>query len=227
MFFIPENCPLEQDPYSALVMPRPVGWISTLDKNGLKNLAPFALFNLVSYKPPHIMFAPTGQVKQLESRKGNPFKDTLNNVHETKQFVVNMATWELRKSVWLSSIPAPPDIDEFEVTGLTPIPSEIIAPPRVKESPVHLECVYSQTIKLPHEDSKLNNHVVIGKVVGVHIKDSVINNGIIDEMKLEPMARLGYFNYTRLTEVHSKPFPIWPTDKEGISKIMSRKIEED
>ena len=163
---------------------------------GMSNLAPFALFNLVSYKPPYVMFAPTGQVRRLKSREGNILKDTFNNVMDTKQFVVNMATWKLRNSVWLSSVPAPPDIDEFEITGLTPIASEIVAPPRVKESPVHLECIYSQTIKLPHEDPELMNHLVIGKVVGVHIKDSVIKNGIIDEMKLEPMARLGYFNYT-------------------------------
>ena len=227
MFFIPENCPLKQDPYSALVMPRPVGWISSLNKKGMRNLAPFALFNLVSYKPPYVMFAPTGQVRRLESREGNILKDTFNNVMDTKQFVVNMATRKLRNSVWLSSVPAPPDIDEFEITGLTPIASEIVAPPRVKESPVHLECIYSQTIKLPHEDPELMNHLVIGKVVGVHIKDSVIKNGIIDEMKLEPMARLGYFNYTKVSEVHSKPFPMWPNDDEGIREIMNKKIKVD
>lgn len=226
MFFIPESCPLKHDPYSALVMPRPVGWISSLSQSGVRNLAPFALFNLVSYKPPYVMFAPTAQVKKLSSRDGHELKDTLNNVQKTKQFVVNMATWNLRESVWLSSVPAPPDIDEFEVTGLTPIASEIVAPPRVKESPVHLECIYTQTIKLPHEDSKLANHIVLGKIVGVHIDDSVIINGIVDEMKLEPMARLGYLNYTRLTEIHSKPFPIWSND-DDMNNIISKKMKKN
>jgi len=212
MYFIPEDCPLKHDPYSALVIPRPIGWISTLSESGVRNLAPFALFNLVSYKPPHVMFAPTAQVKKLSSREGCNSKDTLNNVQKTKEFVVNMATWRLKDSVWLSSIPAPPEVDEFDVTGLTAISSNLVAPYRVKESPVNLECIYSQTIVLPHEESGLKNHIVIGKVVGVHIDDSFINDGIIDEMKLEPMARLGYLNYTRVSEINSKPFPVWPPE---------------
>ena len=126
MYFIPEDCPLKHDPYSALVIPRPIGWISTLSENGIRNLAPFALFNLVSYKPPHIMFAPTAQVQKLSSREGYNLKDTLENVEKTKEFVVNMATWGLKESVWLSSIPAPPEVDEFEITGLTAISSNIV-----------------------------------------------------------------------------------------------------
>jgi len=184
-------------------MPRPIGWISSMDADGRVNLAPFALFNLVAYEPPHVMFAPTGQ-------QSGRFKDSLNNVEATHEFVANMATWSLRDVVWKTSIPAPPDVNEFELTGLTPIPSTLVKPPRVKESPVHLECHHVQTVRLPHKDPDNANHIVIGKVVGIHIDDSVIVDGIIDEMRLEPMARLGYLNYTRLTEVHSKPFPTWP-----------------
>jgi len=204
MFYRPEDGHgLPHDPMSALVMPRPVGWISSLDAEGRLNLAPFALFNLVAYQPPHVMFAPTGQAN-------GRFKDSLNNVEATGEFVANMATWALRDSVWHTSIPAPADVDEFELAGLTPTASTLVAPPRVKESPVHLECVHVQTIQLPHVDPDNANHVVIGKVVGVHIDESVIVDGIVDELALQPMARLGYLNYTRLTEVHTKPFPTWP-----------------
>ena len=207
MFYRPEDGHgLPHDPMSALVMPRPVGWISSQDAAGRRNLAPFALFNLVAYQPPHVMFAPTGQA-------GGRFKDSLNNVEATGEFVANMATWALRDAVWHTSIPAPSDVDEFELAGLTPTPATIVAPPRVKESPVHLECTHVQTIRLPHVDPDNANHVVIGKVVGVHIDDSVITDGIVSEAALEPMARLGYLNYTRVTEVHTKPFPTWPPKK--------------
>ena len=208
MFYRPEDGHgLPHDPMSALVMPRPVGWISSQDAAGHRNLAPFALFNLVAYQPPHVMFAPTGQV-------GGRFKDSLNNVEATGEFVANMATWALRDAVWHTSIPAPPDVDEFELAGLTPIASTNVTPARVKESPVSLECVHVQTIRLPHVDPSAANHVVIGKVVGVHIDDSVITDGIVSEAALEPMARLGYLNYTRVTEVHTKPFPTWPPKED-------------
>ena len=207
MFYKPEEGhSLEHDPLSALVIPRPIGWISTIDKKGNKNLAPFALFNIVAYKPPHVMFAPTGQ----SVKKG--FKDSLVNVQDTNEFVANMATWKLRDAVWLSSTPAPREVDEFELTGLTPAPSKIVSPPRVKESPVSLECQHIQTIRLPHEDGLTSNNIVIGKVVGIHIDDSVIEGGIVSEKKLEPMTRLGYLNYTRITEVYNKPFPRWPPE---------------
>lgn len=205
MFYKPEKGHnLKYDPLSAIVIPRPIGWISTIDKKGNRNLAPFALFNIVAYKPPHVMFAPTAQPVE------RGFKDSLANVQDTKEFVANMATWKLRDAVWHSSIPAPRDVDEFELTGLTPAASKIVAPPRVKESPVSLECQHVQTITLPHEDGLTSNNIVIGKVVGIHIDDSVIENGIVNEKKLEPMARLGYLNYTRITEVYNKPFPKWP-----------------
>jgi flavin reductase (DIM6/NTAB) family NADH-FMN oxidoreductase RutF len=208
MFYRPEEGHgLTHDPLSALVMPRPIGWISSVDASGNANLAPFALFNIVAYEPPHVMFAPTGQ-------QNGRYKDSLNNVEATGEFVANMATWPLRDVVWQTSIPAPPDVNEFELAGLTPRPSELVKPPGVKESPVHLECVHVQTVRLPHSDPSNANHVVIGRVVGIHIDDAVIVDGIVDEARLEPMARLGYLNYTRLTEVHSKPFPTWPPEAD-------------
>ncbi len=204
MFYRPEDGHgLPHDPISALVIPRPVGWISTVDAAGNVNLAPFALFNIVAYQPPHVMFAPTGT-------QNGRFKDSLNNVSATGEFVANMAIWELKDKVWLTSIPAPPDVNEFELAGLTPVPSTLVRPPRVKESPVHLECRHVQTVRLPHVDANAANHVVIGRVVGVHIDDKVLKDGLVDYAKLTPMARLGYTDYTRITEVHTKPFPTWP-----------------
>ena len=204
MFYRPEDGHgLPHDPLNAIVAPRPIGWISTLDAKGRANLAPFALFNIVAYHPPHVMFAPTG-------KQNGRFKDSLNNVHATGEFVANMATWALRDSVWLSSTPAPADVDEFALTGLTPVPARLVAPPWVKESPAHLECRHVETVRLPHTDPDSANHIVIGRVVGVHIDDSVLVDGLVDQLRIEPMARLGYTGYTRVTEVHAKPFPTWP-----------------
>ena len=208
MFYQPENGHgLPHDPINALVIPRPIGWVSSIDASGVSNLAPFALFNLVTYAPPHVMFAPTGTSPGRP--KGQP-KDSLTNVRETGEFVINMATWELRDKVWLSSIPAPPGVSEFDITGLTPIPSRLVKPPRVKESPCHLECRVAQILELAHTDPEVTNYVVIGRVVGIHISDDVLVDGIVDYTKIAPMARLGYTDYTRVTEVHTKPFPKWP-----------------
>jgi flavin reductase (DIM6/NTAB) family NADH-FMN oxidoreductase RutF len=149
------------------------------------------------------MFAPTGQ-------KSGRVKDSLNNVHATREFVANMAAWALRDFVWLSSTPAPPEVDEFDVTGLTPVLGRLVVPPRVKESPAHLECQYVQTVTLPHTGRDNANHVVIGRVVGIHIDDSFLVNGLVDQLRIKPMARLGYTGYTQVTEVHAKPFPTWP-----------------
>lgn len=102
----------------------------------------------------------------------------------------------------------------FALVDLTPAPSELVKPPRVKESPVNLECRHVQTVRLPHVDAGTANHIVIGEVIGVHIDDEVLVDGIVDERKLAPMARLGYLNYTRLGDVHAKPFPTWPPKTE-------------
>ncbi|MSO99305.1 MAG: flavin reductase family protein [Rhodospirillaceae bacterium] len=213
MFYEPERGHgLPHDPINALVIPRPIGWVSSIDINGMPNLAPFALFNLVAYMPPHVMFAPTGEPT---GRAKGTFKDSLNNVQATGEFVINMATWELRDQVWQSSIPAPPGVSEFGLTGLTPIASQLVKPPRVKESPVHLECKLVQIVRLPHTNPDSANHIVIGKVVGVHIDDSILVDGKVDYAKITPMARLGYTDYTRVGEVFTKPFPKWPPTSEA------------
>lgn len=125
------------DPFKALVAPRPIGWISTLGKNGVVNLAPYSFFNAVSEDPHFVMFGSGGR------------KDSQRNAEETGEFVCSLATYELREAMNRTSAPVAPDVDEMKLVGLTPAPSRLVAPPRVKESPVAFECRYWRTIDLP------------------------------------------------------------------------------
>ncbi len=177
------------------VIPRPIGWISSISPDGINNLAPFSFFNAVGEDPPHIMFSTV--------RTGDKNKDTLNNVLETNQFVVNLVTEDIVEKMNLTSEALPPEIDEFKHAGLTPAPSVKIKPMRVLESVVNLEC------ELVHHYS-LENHknggatIMIGRVVMFHIKDSVLlDNHKIDLEKYKPVARLAGSNYATLGEVFS------------------------
>jgi flavin reductase (DIM6/NTAB) family NADH-FMN oxidoreductase RutF len=175
-----------------------------VDRQGRVNLAPFSFFNAVAYVPPQVMFATTGP-----HREGGP-KHSLDNIRETGEFVVNLATWPLRGAVNASSVPAPAGIDEFEVAGLTKAPARLVRPPLVVESPVHLECRLVTVVELPTPDPEDPNSVVFGEVVGVHIADRAIADGRVDVLRLDPIARLGYDQYMRVTEVFSMQRPGWP-----------------
>ncbi len=206
MFYRPaEGHGLPRDPFNQLVVPRPIGWISSVGRDGHVNLAPFSFFNAVAYVPPQVMFATTGP----HSVGGD--KDSLRNIRETGEFVVNLATWSLRDAVNASSAPAPPGVDEFEVAGLTKGAARVVSPPYVAESPVHLECVLTTTVELPTPDPDDRNTVVFGEVVGVDIADGAIVEGRVDVLRLDPIARLGYDQYTRVVEVFSMTRPGWPT----------------
>jgi flavin reductase (DIM6/NTAB) family NADH-FMN oxidoreductase RutF len=205
MFYRPsEGHGLGRDPFNAIVVPRPIGWISSVSRDGRVNLAPFSFFNAVAYVPPQVMFATTGP-----HREGGA-KDSLANIRETGEFAVNLATWPLRGAVNASSAPAPHGIDEFELAGLTKAPARIVTPPLVAESPVHLECTLVTIVALPTPDPDDPNTVVFGEVVGVHIADEAVVEGKVDTKALEPIARLGYDEYTRVTEVFSMTRPGWP-----------------
>jgi flavin reductase (DIM6/NTAB) family NADH-FMN oxidoreductase RutF len=197
---------LRGDPFNQLVVPRPIGWMSTLARDGRVNLAPFSFFNAVAYVPPQVMFATTGP-----HRDGGA-KDSLRNVRETGEFVFNLATWSLREAVNLTSAPAPHAVDEFEVAGLTKAPAQIVKPPLVAESPVHLECEVVEIVELRTPDPDDPNTVVFGEVVGIHIADEAIVAGRVDVLRLDPIARLGYSQYTRVTDVFSMIRPDWPLD---------------
>ena len=192
---------LKHDPFKALVVPRPIGWISSLDPAGLVNLAPFSFFNAVASDPPVVIFSAGGP--HLE---GGP-KDTPMNVEATGEFVCNVATWELRQAVNQTSARVARGVDEFALAGLTPVPARLVKPPRVKESPVHLECRYLQTVTLPSQDPESANQVVFGQVVGVHIDDRIVSDGKIDWRKFKPIARLGYMDYTVVEEIFAMDRP--------------------
>jgi flavin reductase (DIM6/NTAB) family NADH-FMN oxidoreductase RutF len=189
------------NPFKSCVIPRPVGWVSTLSHDGIVNLAPFSMFNQLGYDPPIVMFS--GSNRPGTGRR----KDSVTNAEETGEFVVNMATWELRDKIAATSRFVEPEADEFEIAGLTKTPSRFVAPPRVVESPIHLECKFHSTMTLPSNRRDTAHHVVIGNVVGIHIRDDVLTaDGKIDVLKIRPLARLGYLDYSSVTEV----FPMEP-----------------
>ncbi|WP_395058300.1 flavin reductase family protein [Flavobacterium sp.] len=197
MEFDPQN--LEQVAIYKLltgaVIPRPIGWISSISEDGILNLAPFSFFNAVGDDPPHVMFSTV--------RGNDTNKDTLNNVLATKQFVVNMVTEELVEQMNMTSQPIPSNESEFDLANLTPIASTKVKPPRVKESPITMEC------ELVHHYN-LENHktggatIIIGRIVMFHVEESVLlENYKINLDTYKPVARLAGSNYSKLGEIFS------------------------
>ena len=180
---------------TGLVIPRPIGWISSVDENGINNLAPFSFFNVVGEDPPHVMFSTV--------RTGNKNKDTLNNVLATKEFAVNLVTEDLVEQMNLTSQNATSDIDEFQLANLSPIPCETIKPMRVQEAKAHFECEMVHHYFL--EDHKNGGAcIVIGKIKMMHISDEILlENYRINLEKYRPVARLAGSNYSKLGEVFS------------------------
>ena len=199
-----EDHGLRQNPFNAIVVPRPIGWISTVDGRGRANLAPYSFFNAVAYHPPQVMFAATS------NHAFGGLKDTVSNAEETGEFVVNLATWELREQMNASAVPAPREVDEFDYAGLTRSEAELVGAPRVGESPVHMECMYTQTAEMLTDDAESPNTVVFGQVVGIHIADWAIVDGMVETARLQPVGRLGYMDYVRVTEAFSMERPTWP-----------------
>ena len=196
MFYEPrlKNSGLQIDPLKALVVPRPIGWISSVDLEGRVNLAPFSFFNLVADSPPIVMFAPNG------IKPNGEIKDSRRNVEATGAFVVNLATWDLREQMNATSASLPAGTDEAALSGLEMVPSNIVSPPRVAASPVALECRYLQTVELPSLDPADPNAVLFGDVVGIHIGDHLIEDGRVDITKAKPIARMGYSLYAVIEE---------------------------
>lgn len=204
MFYETEknNHGLPHNPFKSLVIPRPIGWISSQDKDGNVNLAPYSYFNALCDNPPMVMFSTTN------NRSHGVIKDTLHNVETQGEFVVSMATYDLREAVNLSSAPIPQDENEFHFAKLEMAPSILVKPPRVKKSPIHLECVYHQSIQLPVNSNGDANRVVIGRVVGIYIDDHLIVDGKIDVAKVKPIARLGYMDYAVVENIFSMQRPM-------------------
>ena len=195
MFFEPikKNHGLPKNPFNSLVVPRPIGWISSRDAEGIVNLAPYSFFNAVCYRPPTVMFA-SGSGSGEDG-----LKDTLRNVEATGEFVCNLATWENREQMNESSASVPKDVNEMELTGLTSKPGRLVDVPWVEEAPVHLECKYIKSVDLPHWGNNERNVVVFGEVIGIHIQDELITDeGLVDVGRMRPLGRLGYNDYTEV-----------------------------
>lgn len=190
---------LPLNPFSACIVPRPIGWVSTVDKDGQPNLAPFSFFNGVGYTPPTVMFCPNG--RDLDGGLSH----SLLNVQETKEFVVNIATFDLRYSMNLTSRQLKRGESEFKLAGLTEEPSRRVRPPGVAESPIRLECRHVQTVHLPSTEPGFPLNVVFGQVVGVHISELVLTAGRIDYSKLQPIARLGYRQFAVIRDLFEMP----------------------
>lgn len=180
-FYQPSNGHgLLHDPLNAIVGPRPIGWISSQDAEGRRNLAPYSFFNCFNYRPPIIGFSSNG------------WKDSVRNIIETKEFVWNLTTVELAKAMNETSASLPHGEDEFTRAGLTPAESRIIGAPRVAESPVNFECRLSQCIQLTGADgTAVDTWLVLGEVVAVHIDESLLENGIYQTAKARPVLRAG------------------------------------
>ncbi|KAM3417939.1 hypothetical protein BST61_g6151 [Cercospora zeina] len=179
---------LPRDPFKSCVTPRPIGWISTRSAQGIDNLAPYSQFNNLTFDPPYVMFSANQDLH-------NNRKDTVNNVEQTGHFCWNMATWDLREAVnasaeWLTS-----DVDEFAKAKLEKEQASLIDCPMVKDSPIKFECRYHSTLRLPGNPPMGSVDVVIGRVVGVHIEESVLTGGVVDLGKAMPIARCGYHQY--------------------------------
>jgi flavin reductase (DIM6/NTAB) family NADH-FMN oxidoreductase RutF len=190
---------LPRNPFKAIVAPRPIGWITSMSAKGEINLAPYSFFNAVSDEPPIVLFSSEGP------------KDSLAFVEETKEFVCNLATFELRGAVVQTSAQLPRGVNEMAQSGLTPAPCRLVRPPRVAASPCALECKLLQIIELADLDGKPSHrHVVFGQVVGVHIDDRFIRDGRLDTAAMAPIARCGYADYSVVDKVFSiaRPKPV-------------------
>lgn len=171
---------LPHDPFNAIVGPRPIGWVATRSAQGQVNLAPYSFFNAFNYTPPLIGFASIGR------------KDSLRHIEETGEFVWNLATRSLAEPMNASCAAVPPQVNEFELAGLTAVPSLRVAPPRVGESPVAFECKLSQLLRLQGADgTPVDTWLVLGEVVQVHIARHLLKDGIYDTAAAEPILRGG------------------------------------
>ena len=202
MFFTPGThlkSGLSHNPLKAIVSPRPIGWISSKGSDGSVNLAPYSYFNAISEQPPMVMFS--------SAPGGDTFKDSLRNVLETKEFVVNVVSAALGDAMNVSSGSFPYGTNEFDKAGLEMAACETVLVPRVKAAPAALECCLWQAIDLPTPDNGQSSTVVIGTITGIHIADDVIVDGKVDVAAYQPLARLGYMDYAQITELFAMQRP--------------------
>lgn len=180
---------LPRNPFKAIVAPRPIGWITSMSAKGEVNLAPYSFFNAVSDEPPIVMFAADGP------------KDSIVFIEQTKEFVCNLATFDLRDAVVQTGVEYPRGVDEMKEAGLAPAPSRLVRVPRVAASPCAMECKLLQIVHLTELDGASHRIVVFGKVVGIHIDERFLKDGRLDTAAMQPIARCGYADYSVLDKV--------------------------
>ena len=196
MFFNALKAQLPKGIFKSCIIPRPIAWISTVDKLGNFNIAPYSYFNALCDNPPMLMFSTT----DLHSEGGA--KDTLRNVEETGEFVVNIATYSLASALNLTSADLSKTKSEFEFAKIEYEASTLVKAPRVKESPISLECRYYSSVQLPKNSEEEMNRMVIGSVIGIHVNpDYMTEDSKIDVEKIQPIARLGYNDYVKIEKV--------------------------
>lgn len=198
MFYEPSkrNHGLPYDPFKAIVTPRPIGWITTMSAKGEINLAPYSYFNGFSSRPPIVGFSSEG------------WKDSATFAEETGEFVCSLATYELRDAMNATCAPMPRGVNEMEAAGIAAAASRLVKPPRVAASPCALECKWLKTVHLTDLDGRENGaHLVLGVVVGVHIDERFIKDGMLDTAAMQPIARCGYNDYAVVTEMFTMVRP--------------------
>lgn len=196
-----DPCPLPFSPFKSCTVPRPIGWLSTVSPAGVANLAPYSQWQNLTFDPPMVMFA----ANQLSDGRR---KDTVINAEQTGWFVWNMATYDLREAVNITAMELPSDEDEFERAGVTKAPCVDAPGPRVAESPAHFECRYLSTHRLQGNSNHGWVDVVYGEVVRIHVDDRMVTaDGKLDIARIRPLARLGYYDYTSVTEVFEMRVP--------------------
>jgi flavin reductase (DIM6/NTAB) family NADH-FMN oxidoreductase RutF len=191
---------------TGVVVPRPIAFVSTVSSDGVLNLAPYSFFNAVAYDPPTIVFSSSRHT-------GLKRKDTLANIEETGEFVVNVVVDDIAEAMNITAAEYPEDVDEFEISGLTPIASDIVKAPRVAESPVNMECRLNQIISLGSNDHP--HGLVIGEVVLMHVRDDVIDGHRINHQLLKPTGRLAGSMYCYTSDVYEMPRPIYNGGDNG------------
>jgi flavin reductase (DIM6/NTAB) family NADH-FMN oxidoreductase RutF len=179
---------MPNDPFKAIVAPRPIAWISTLAAGGVANLAPYSFFNAMSEQPHYVVIGSGGR------------KDSLRNAEARGEFAVNLVSHELREAMNASSARVGPEVDEFDLAGLAKAPCKLIGPPRVAAAPACLECRLFKVVDLPDDSGAAHDHLLIGRVVGVHIDDRFVHDGRVDTAGMRLIARLGYSEYATVSE---------------------------
>ncbi|MGE0846514.1 MAG: flavin reductase family protein [Flavobacteriaceae bacterium] len=196
-----EPCPLPFSPFKSCTVPRPIGWLSTVSRDGVANLAPYSQWQNLTFDPPMVMFAAN---QYPDGRR----KDTVLNAEETGWFVWNMATWALREAVNISAMALAADVDEFDKAGVTKAAATDAPGPMVAESPCHFECRYLSTHRLAGNSPVGTVDVVFGRVERIHVDDRFITGeGKLDIGLLKPIARMGYYDYTCVSETFEMRIP--------------------